>query len=255
MYYLLRKNGSNVSELWSADTASGRASPSLAGVAMVDFDISKDGRDVAYTARNGKTDEIFVAPLDASAAPRMVAKGGDSVSFGPPGELTFREVGAKANYLDRVRLNGGAPERVLAQTIIDKYAVSPSGAWVAAEGLGASQRGTCAVPLRGGALKTICSGVYCMPGWSPDGRFLYITLGRSKVKNARNSSGTTRVFANAPGQELPALPEGGLDGSSGDKMPKAATIGEGPVEPGPGLETYAFEKSEFSGNLFRIPLH
>jgi serine/threonine protein kinase len=249
VYYLLRKNGSNVNELWSTDTASGMASPSLAGVTMTDFDISTSGREVAFTTRSGREGEIFVAPLDASAAPRLVARGGDLVSFGPPGELVFREVGEKGNYLARVGLNGGTPERVLDQTITEKENVSPSRAWVVAMGLSSSRRGTYAVSLRDGSRKMMCLGP-CLPRWSPDGRFLYVTVDTSKID--RTAGGTTLVFTLAPGQELPVLPEGGLGGDSEEKVPR---IREGPVEPGSGPETWAFAKSEFFGNLFRIPLH
>jgi hypothetical protein len=93
VYYLLRKNESKVGELWSTEAASGKANPSLAGVSMVDFDISPDQQEVAFTSQNGKESVIFVAPLDASAPPRQMVRGGDSVSFGAPGELIFRQVG------------------------------------------------------------------------------------------------------------------------------------------------------------------
>jgi Tol biopolymer transport system component len=114
-YYLLRKNGSNDSELWSTELDSAKANPSLAGVSMVDFDISPDAQEVAFTSRTSKENLIFVAPLDASAPPRQVVRGGDSVSFGTPGELFFRQVGPEANYLARIRTDGGGMARVLDQ--------------------------------------------------------------------------------------------------------------------------------------------
>ena len=145
VYYLLRKSGSNESELWSTEPASGKANPSLAGVPMLDFDISPDAQEVASTSRTGKEDLIFVAPLDASASPRQVVRGGDSVSFGAPGELFFRQVGSEANYLARIKTDGGGMTRVLDQPIVGKGDVSPGGAWVVAWGIGGLRRGTVAV--------------------------------------------------------------------------------------------------------------
>jgi hypothetical protein len=57
VYYLLRKNESKVGELWSTEAASGKANPSLAGVSMVDFDISPDQQEGFYlTERQGIRD-------------------------------------------------------------------------------------------------------------------------------------------------------------------------------------------------------
>ena len=64
----------------------------LPGVPMIDFDISHDGQQVAFTARSGSDFQIFVAPLDGSAPPRRVVGGGDSVNFGRAGELIFRQL-------------------------------------------------------------------------------------------------------------------------------------------------------------------
>jgi eukaryotic-like serine/threonine-protein kinase len=257
VYYLLRKNGSNVDELWSTDGASGKANPSMAGVSMLDFDISPDEQQVAFTTGTGKGDEVFVAPLDASAPPRQVVRGGDSVSFGAPGELLFRQLGPDANYLARVKTDGGGLERVLDQPISDKGNVSPDGAWVAAMGIGASKHGTVAVSLKDGTRKTICGGI-CLPKWSPDGLFLYVTISAPLPTVSGvdpTSAGTTLVLAIPRGQDLPSLPEGGVGVNAIDDMPGVRVIRQGQVVPGPGPETYAFARSEFVGNLFRIPLH
>ncbi len=108
---------------------------------------------------------------------RGASDGGDRVSFGPPVDLIFQEVGAKGNYLDRVRLNRGAPECVLDQMIGEKVRRI------------AKRRAGC-----GGGCGMICR-VACQPKWTPDGRFLYVTL------DYRPSSYPTLVFANARGQD------------------------------------------------------
>jgi len=86
--------------------------------------------------------------------------------------------------------------------------------------------------------------------WSRDGAFLYVTASINPT-----SAGTTLVLPIPRGQGLPALPEGGLDVNASDDMPGVRVIRQGQVVPGPAPETYAFAKSDFVGNLFRIPLH
>jgi Tol biopolymer transport system component len=259
VYYLLRRNGSSASELWSTEAASGKANPSLAGVSMLDFDISPDEQEVAFTSGNGKEDVIFVAPLDASGPPRQVVRGGDSVSFGAPGELVFRQLGPDANYLARIKTDGGGLERVLDQPISDKGNVSPDGGWAVASGIGAARDGTFAVSLKDRTRKRICAGL-CLPKWSPDGLFLYVTMwldsaGVLVAGIAPASAGTTLVLPIPRGQSLPALPEGGLHYNASDDMPGIRVIRQGQIVPGPGPEIYAFAKSDFVGNLFRIPVH
>jgi serine/threonine protein kinase len=249
VYYLLRKNGSNESGLWSTELAAGKANPSLEGVSMVDFDISPDAQEVAFTSRTGKEDLIFVAPLDASAPPRLVVRGGDSVSFGAPGELFFRQVGHEANYLARIRTDGGGMSRVLDQPIVGKGDVSPGGAWVVVWGIREPRRGTVAVSPKDRTWKVISPGP-CRAMWSPDGAFLYVTANINPT-----SAGTTLVLPIPRGQGLPALPEGGLGVNASDDMPGVRVIRQNQVVPGPAPETYAFAKSDFVGNLFRIPLH
>jgi hypothetical protein len=204
---------------------------------------------VAFTSRTGKENLIFVAPLDASAPPRQVVRGGDSVSFGAPGELFFRQVGSEANYLARIKTDGGGMARVLDQPIVGKGDVSPGGAWVVAWGIGKPRRGTIAVSPQDRTSKVICPSL-CWPMWSPGGAFLYVTTSINPT-----SAGTTLVLPIPRGQGLPALPEGGLGVNASDDMPGVRVIRQSQVVPGPAPETYAFAKSDFVGNLFRIPLH
>jgi hypothetical protein len=65
----------------------------------------------------------------------------------------------------------------------------------------------------------------------------------------------TLVFPIPPGAGLPALPARGLGLHAPEEMPGIAKIVESWPAPGPDPQTYAFVKSEFVGNLFRIPLH
>lgn len=185
----------------SRKETSGKANPFLAGVSMVDFDLSPDAREVAFTSRIGKDAVIFLAPLDASAPPRQVVRGGDSVSFGAPGELFFCQLGLETNYLARIRTDGGGAERVMDQSIMDKGDVSPSGAWVMVTGIGSAKLGTFAVWTRDRTLKVICPSL-CLASWSADRKSLYMPLGPSPT-----SEGTTLVFPFLPARNCRPCPK------------------------------------------------
>jgi DNA-binding beta-propeller fold protein YncE len=246
VYYLLAKSKSNNSELWSAELASGKSNPSLPGVSMVGFDISADGQQVAFTTRTSQERQIFIAPLDGSAPPRQLVHGGDDVSFGAPGELIFRQVGAKVNYLARIKTDGSGLKRIMDQPMLGKFGVSPDGTLAVVAGI-VGDPGTFAVSLKDQTRKHICSGL-CVVVWSPDGAFLYVTMNPDPASGGT----TTLVLPVRRGAGLPALPESGLSENANQEFP---VIRRGFFAPGPNPEIYAFVKSEFAGNLFRIPLH
>jgi eukaryotic-like serine/threonine-protein kinase len=242
VYYLVEKNASSGSELWSAEWASGNSNPSLPGVPMADFDISLDGQQVAFTARAGQEKQIFVAPLDGSAPPRLVVRGGDTVSFGAPGELVFRQLTTKLDYLTRIKTDGSGLKRVLDLPILDKFGVSPDGSWAGVAGAG--EDASVAVSLRDGTRQRICDGL-CHFNWSA-GAFLYVTPNPTPAL-----AGRTFVLPVRRGAGLPALPQSGLNTNADQEFP----VIRQEVTPGPDPKNYAFVKSELAGNLFRIPLH
>jgi eukaryotic-like serine/threonine-protein kinase len=243
VYYLVEKNASTGSELWSAEWDSGKANPSLPGVPMIDFDISSDGQQVAFTARAGQEKQILIAPLDRSAPPRLVVRGGDTVSFGAPGELVFRQLTTKLDYLAFIKTDASGMKRVLDQPILDKFGVSPDGSWAGVAGAG--EDASVAVSLRDGTRQRICDGL-CMFNWSADGTFLYVTPNPTPAL-----TGITLILPVRRGSGLPALPQSGLSTNADEEFP----VIRQEVAPGPDPKTYAFVKSEFAGNLFRIPLH
>jgi hypothetical protein len=141
-------------------------------------------------------------------------------------------------------------QRVLDKTISDFGSVSPDGNWVTVTGIG-GVIGTTAVSLRDGTLKTICSN-YCAPRWSADGAYLYVTMNPGLERAT-----PTLVFPIPKGAGLPSLPAQGVAPSAaqGPPAPGITKITQDWPGPGPDPQTYAFVKSEFVGNLFRIPLH
>jgi eukaryotic-like serine/threonine-protein kinase len=248
VYYLLRKNRSGANELWSTELASGTSNSALPGVALIDYDISHDGQQVVFTARNGRDSTLFLAPLDGSRPPRPVVRGGDGVSFRGADELVFRQVGAHANYLARVKTDGTGLERVIDDSALAIGFVSPDGSWVTAAGVG-GQGSTVIISLKDRTRKPVCA-FHCVVRWSPDGAYLYVTMNPTPAHAT-----PTLVFAIPPGAGLPALPAQGLGTHAAEELPGVLKIRQDWPAPGPDSQTYAFVKSEFVGNLFRIPLH
>ena len=112
-----------MSELWRRDLLSGKSDPVLTGQRIVDYDVSRDEARVAFTVQVGDESQIFLAAADRSSPPRLVVRGGDEVSFGG-GQLFFRQVGGKADYLARVQEDGSGLARIL-ETKITEVAAFP----------------------------------------------------------------------------------------------------------------------------------
>ncbi len=252
LYYLLRKSSSsNVSELWRRDLASGKSDPVLTGQRIVDYDISRDESRVAFTVLMGDESQIFLATTDRSAPPRLVVRGGDLVSFGA-GQLFFRQLGGKADYLARVQEDGSGLTRILDTEIVEFGGVSPDGEWATVGGRIEPGIGTFAVGVRDRAPRRICAGA-CFVQWPADGKYMYVsTISRL---SAAGSNKLTYIIPIPRGFGLLKLPASGIDRASEAELAGIQSIPQGDVSPGPDPQTYAFTSASFQGNLFRIPLH
>jgi eukaryotic-like serine/threonine-protein kinase len=241
-------------DLRSVDLASGKSDTVLSGQSVTAYVISRDEKDVAFTTmdRSGES-QIWLAPLDRRTPPRLIARAGDQVSFGPPGELIFRSL-REGNALVRIKTDGTGRERIPSVSVLTKGEVSPDGEWVIISAPGSVKDAvlvTLAVPVHGGVPKVVC--YTCSATWSPDGKFFYVGSDRSA---SPTSAGKTLAIPVPAGKSLPDLPAAGInvaDGAVG--LPGAVTIEDGLIRPGPDPSTYLFTRTEVQRNLFRIPLH
>ena len=272
VFYLLERgpvvpSSGTSGELRWVDLASGKTDSLLPGVSVIDYDISSDGRDVAYTASDSSGEsQIWLAALDRRSPARQIARSADQVSFGASGELVFRLKEEKTNFLYRINKDGTGREQITATPSLVKLGVSPDGEWVGAVVALAPDESsealdvpfeTVAVPVHGGAVKRLC-GRWCSASWSSDGRFFYVVLNESTVNvvNTPALSGITFAIPVPAGKMLPDLPAGGLRSPlEAAPPPGTKVISEGVVSPGLDPSTYAFQRTELRGNLFRIPLH
>ena len=250
VYYLLRQNvDSSALELRSVDQRSGKTDVVLQGLPVVDFDISRDERNVVFTTQTSARErEIWQASLDHSSPPRMIVQGGDSAFFGAEGEIIFRQLGEKSNSLARVRSDGTHRELVMETPILVVHSVSRDGEWAVVGFSGEDARlQAAAVPIRGGPLRKICT--YCNTVWSLDGKFFYVRLAPTRTSREK-----TMAFSLQTPNSLPDLPAQGI---SSDWTPPAGVkvVERSIIYPGPDPSTYVFTKSDLQRNLFRIPLH
>jgi hypothetical protein len=250
VYYLLRQNiDSSARELRSVDQRTGKTDILLQDLPVVDYDISHDERSVVFTTEpSARERQIWLALLDHSSPPRMIAQGGDSAFFGAEGEIIFRQLGEKSNSLSRIKLDGTHRELATETPIIGLAAVSRDGQWALVGSLGEDGRiRASAVPIRGGPSRIICT--FCQSMWSPDGKFFYVRMVPTRTVPER-----TMAFPLQTPNSLPDLPTQGI---SSDWTPPAAVkiVERAIMYPGPDPSTYVFTKTDLQRNLFRIPLH
>jgi hypothetical protein len=259
LYYLVQQGSSAESmTLWARALASGKLDRILTGQSILDYDVSPDEKEVAFTVRDGSATAIYIAAVDRASPPRLLTKDADSVNFSGATDLIFRQSGEQHNYLARIHADGTGLERILQSPVASKMDASPDGTWAVAGGAfpKGKERGTVAISLRDGTHRVLCQGP-CLTRWSGDGRFLFLTLSRSTPdrKNASTATGRTLVIPLAGGLAHASIPEGGFDQSLSQAPSGIQLIRQAEVAPGFDANTYAYTAGEFQGNLFRIPLH
>ena len=256
VYFLAAPSSADTSQLWRLNVASGRKELVLAGLVPPGYDISYDERQVVFTTKRAGIAEIWIAPLDRHAPPRLLIRGGDEPKFDRYGRVLFRSLGERLNYLHRINADGSESRRVFEMPITTLEAVAPEGDWVAMDLPPASGRvmGCWLVPLDGGA-PYLVSEDWLPSRWSRDGKLLYVEVGTetehpqgSPVGNLQRHGRTVALRLGGDGRPTaPVIPI----------PPDAALIPhpELSLAVGPDPSVYAFDKVESRRNIYRIPLH
>jgi len=253
LYYLMRRDSlASPSELWRSDLESGKSDAVLRGVSMAQYDISNDGKEVVFSTQpSGKASQLWLAHLDGSSPPKLIASTGESAPhFGTEGQVVFQFTDGKANYIGQIRKDGSDRSKVVAYPIAGLGAVSPDRRWVVAYVPVANGTPAMAIPTGGGSSRRICSGSG-RAEWAPDGRFLYVAV----VPSSRTSAGKTVAIPVPPGESLPNLPASGIRGlDDAAAFPGSRVIEAWHISPGPDPSVFAYVKTTVHRNLFRIPL-
>jgi Tol biopolymer transport system component len=229
-------------ELRVADIESGYSEPLVSGLKVLDYDLSRDGRQlVLWTADRG----IWLAPFDRSSPPRRIAGvEGSHPRFGPDGDIFLRQEEGHSSFVYRVHPDGSGLKRASDQQVLILYDVLPDGRWVIGWGplRGNGPPTHQAYGLDGGSPIPIGSGSWLT--WSSDGRSTYIA-GRWRF-----------VIPRPPGDVLRQIPPEGFQ--SAEEI--ARLPGARPIEtainpvPGPVAGVYAFYRVTIQRNLYRIPI-
>lgn len=255
LYYLLRRaSPDSPAELWRADLDSGKSEVLVPGVSMQAFDISRDEKRVLFSKQpTGQPSELWIAPLDRSAAPHQIAGGVDVPHFGPNGEVLFRMGEGHALYIGAMREDGTGRRKALPGPILNFDNVSPDGRYIIAnvDVPNVVPPPMFAFPTGGGAVIRICDTL-CSPIWSPDSRYLSLQIGD---ESGQNPNARTAFISLPPGKLLPRFtPELVHNPARWAKMPGAKVVDGVNIAPGLDQSTYAYIKSSTHANLFRIPL-
>jgi eukaryotic-like serine/threonine-protein kinase len=258
-YYLLRSHtnrGFVNGELWSANLETGNKKRLLPDFLMEQYNISSDGKRVVFLTNDGGHSELRVAPLDGSAAPRLLATEGYSprALFDPHGGVLFVGGENGVAYLYHINEDGSEPKKkVLHTPVLYLYSVSPRGeavaVWVgqdvyvdayddSSQTLICKGCGTAGEEQRGVTPPLV--------SWSPDGKFLY-----AHGPPARESYAVPLP----PGRFLPALPKEGLPGIVGAaKLPGAKTFPQQRAYGGADPSIYVYPRVTTHRNIYRITL-
>jgi hypothetical protein len=257
VFFLLRPSAeSDRSELRALELGTGAVQTVIPGLSIVDYDISGDESEVAFTSRENGESHIWIAPLDRRSPPRRIASQADQVSFGPADDLLFRSIQTPANAVVRVSKDGTRRQPVEGPAVHEKGDVSPDGRWVIvySPGSGVTEPvATFAVPVDGGPARRICMP-YCKVGWSASGRFFTIGVDLDLATGAPSRS---LVIPLAKPSSVPELPSGVhaiFEYAALAKQPGVRALALGGVSIGSDPTTYVFTKAEFHTNLFQIPL-
>jgi eukaryotic-like serine/threonine-protein kinase len=250
VYYLLRRTGTGGTvELTMVDIASGRTDRLLPDFSVLDYDISRDERQVVFTTTGGDGErQVWMSSLDRRSAPRQIAQG-DQALFVDSGRIVFRSQEGHVNFLNRISADGKTRERVTSESIVDVRAVSPDGRWLVAMSARGDNLGrTMTIPVDGGSPRQICDDS-CRAAWSPDGRRFFLWKGLFSGRRPL-------VVAPIPaGQTFPEFPAGDSPTfEAWATVPGAETFEQDDFVPSSDPATFVFTKSDELRNLFRIPL-
>jgi eukaryotic-like serine/threonine-protein kinase len=253
LYFLLENGETHARELWVKDLATSKSERVLSGTSIETYDISPDGKQVAYSVKDetGKSN-LWLAPVSRRTSPVKLTTGTaseDCPGIRPNGEIVFRAGESGANYIYRMKPDGTGRQKVSPSRVLDVHHLSPDGKWYTGVLSAAGEDdalATVAFPVDGGDPVKLCGQEYCDVIWDISASHLYL-----KLHMAFNG---TIAIPLEPGSMLPKLPADGVT-----KVEQAAST-KGSIEVHEYIDAavsptlYAVTRSVTRRNLFRIPV-
>jgi len=235
-------------EVWVADVESGYSDRVAPGFEPLEYDISRDGRQIAMQIMDGEgKPRLWVAPVDRSSAPRMIpGVEGLAPLFGPAGDIFFRHVEGPSSFVYRVRPDGTGLRKAFEQPAFYAAHISPDGRWIRTWGPAPGYLNSVSqlVPLDGG--RPVVVGSNMVTVWSASGDSVWLSAGA--VPDGRT------YIVPLHGGKLPPIPEGGYHSEKEVAALPGAIRLDAEGAPGPSLGTYAFERHTIQRNLYRVPV-
>lgn len=269
VYYLVRHGTGHFfseGELWGADLASGNSERLLPDFELSSYEISPDGKHIAFAALD-KEDHtrIWLASLDSRFPPRQLSlnPGEDSPAYDRQGDIFFRASEGQSNYLYRMKGDGSGREKVRPDPIIFFRNVSPDGAWaicdVAVSGQDSTTAREVAISTSGGAPLTVCEAEMCNFQWTWDKQYLFFSASPWGAAGTHLREGKiyqkTFAIPTKSFKDFPALLGRKLDSeANGAAIPGTQIIDHQQAVPGPSASVYALTQSTEHRNLYRVPL-
>jgi DNA-binding winged helix-turn-helix (wHTH) protein/Tol biopolymer transport system component len=246
VYFLAMRNDASHLSLSRMDIASGRTEALATGFGIMEYDISPDERQVAFTIADNEVHEIWIAPLDRHTPPTLLVRGGDEPEFGGD-YVFFRRVGEHVSYLHRIRVDGSGESQLLSDPISEIFCAAPDGKAVVVQRSNPKHFADAwVIPVDSARQPVLINQGYAPSQWSRDGRTVYVGL---NVQAQTSHSGWTEALPVGPDD----LPLGALAAEDAGAVliphqPPAMSIGPDP-------SVYVFLKTEQRQNIYRIPLH
>jgi DNA-binding winged helix-turn-helix (wHTH) protein len=257
LYFLLRrKTGEAAAELWRFRIKSGESEAVFPDLALLNYDVSPDGKQVIYTTQaSDNSTDLWIAPADRSSpAKRLGIRGANWPYFGLPGRILFQLAEGNANYLEQARTDGSDRAKVSPYPISEISGVSPGRRWVMVlipqfpVGGGPAPA---AIPLDGGAPLQICAH-FCVPTWSSNGTYLFVPVESPSEKGP----GRSLAIPVGPNETIPRLPAGGIPPlSDASVVPGAQSVPRADLIAGKDPAHYAFVNTTVHRNLFSVSLY
>jgi hypothetical protein len=244
----------DLGDVMVADLKSGHSEPLVRGFPVLNFDISRDGRQVVMEAPdNAGKARLWLAPLDRSSPPRQIPNvEGGQPHFGPENEIFFRHnessstAAGSLGFIYRVHPDWSNVQKALDQAVnqFNNGDISPDGRWLHAWG-----------PLPGDG--PAAGQVYSLDGKPPISLGAGGQIGWAAGGALLATAGSPQAFfvPLAPGQILPHIPVGGFHSNKEiAHLPGARKIEGRLVTVGPSPDVYAFYRGATQRNLYRIPV-
>ncbi len=255
LYYLTRHQPSaSGRELWRMNVDSGKAEAVFPEISMFAYDISPDGKRVVYaTATPSGKSQLWLAPIDRSAPAKRIGQSGElSPHFGPRGQILFLRAEGNVNYLEQTNPDGSGRSKVVPYPVGEITGISPGRHWVMAVAPIPSGNHVAflAIPSGGGSPRIVCES-YCLPVWSPNGKWLFVSV----EAPSRTSAGRSLAIPVGPGESLPDFPPGEIRQlADASEIPGAQAIARAELIPGNDPAHYAYVNTTVHRNLYGISL-